>query len=108
MFTGDAGIQAALNCITAVPDAILVGTPKSTRYMSNSPGQPIALITLVGWPFTVTSTGELINCSGFVGYGGNGWPGSTPGRVGPSPVAMVIRTSPAFAGLVAVTGEKSA
>src|SRR6266702_2357225 len=62
------------------------------------------LITSAGPPFTVTCTGELI---WNVESAGNGWPGSTPGTVGPRPVASTINTSPALAGFAAVTGEKS-
>src|SRR5947208_16826410 len=62
------------------------------------------LITSAGLPFTVTSTGELTCNTESVG---NGWPGSTPGTVGPRPVAVTINTSPALAGFAAVTGEKS-
>src|SRR5207248_2817700 len=62
------------------------------------------LITSAGLPLTVTSTGEL---TWTVGSVGNGWPGSTPGTVGPRPVASTINTSPGLAGFAAVTGEKS-
>src|SRR5947207_1902525 len=62
------------------------------------------LITSAGLPFTVTSSGEL---TWNVESVGNGWPGSTPGTVGPRPVACTISTSPALAGFAAVTGEKS-
>src|SRR6266571_2423336 len=62
------------------------------------------LITPAGLPFTVTSNGELTWNSESVG---NGWPGSTPGTVGPRPVASTINTSPALTGFAAVTGEKS-
>src|SRR5712692_4419492 len=55
------------------------------------------------FPFTVTSTGELAATSAE----GKGWPGSTPGRVGPSPVAKRDNVSPAAAGLDAVTRLKS-
>ena len=50
---------------------------------------------------------ELINCAGLAGIDGNGWPGSTPGRVGPNPVHRVISYSPFRAGLYAVTAVKS-
>src|SRR5437899_702748 len=62
------------------------------------------VITSAGLPFTVTSTGELTWSSESFG---NGWPGSTPGTVGPRLVASTINTSPALAGFAAVTGEKS-
>src|SRR5439155_16525604 len=62
------------------------------------------VITSAGLPFTVTSTGEL---TWNTESAGNGWPGSTPGTVGPRPVAVTINTSPALAGFAAVTGEKS-
>src|SRR5579859_4255540 len=62
------------------------------------------LITSADFPFTVTFTGELTWTNESVG---NGWPGSTPGTVGPRPVACTISTSPALAGFAAVTGEKS-
>jgi len=60
-------------------------------------------MTSAAWSSTVTPIGELTGC----GFAGNGWPGSTPGRVGPSPVTIATRTSPALAGVAAVTGEKS-
>src|SRR5260370_29016528 len=69
-----------------------------------SPGHPIALITCAGCPFTDTSSGEFTACDA---SSGNGWPGFTPGRVGPRPDAFTIKTSPARAGLAAVTGVKS-
>jgi hypothetical protein len=54
--------------------------------------------------FTVTSTGELTAARGL---DGNGWPGSTPGRVGPRPVANRDKISPADVGLYAETTVKS-
>src|SRR6266511_1609180 len=63
------------------------------------------LTTSAACPFTVTATGEL-TCS--LASVGNGWPGLTPGTVGPRPVACTIKTSPALAGFAAVTGERSA
>src|SRR5437879_13483544 len=62
------------------------------------------LTTSAACPFTVTATGEL-TCS--IASVGNGWPGSTPGRVGPRPVACTVKTSPVLAGLAGLTGEKS-
>src|SRR5262249_24185200 len=106
MLNGTPAIQAALNWIVAIPDAVFGGIGKSTRYLSVSPGHAIALITSTGSPFTVTSVGELIRCKAFAESDGNGSPGSTPGTVGPIPLTMLMRTSPAFAGLIMVTGVK--
>src|SRR5713101_6091106 len=52
-----------------------------------------------------SSSGEFTSCSGLAG---KGWPGSTPGRVGPRPVADNTSVSPARAGLVGLTGVKLA
>src|SRR5260370_38466521 len=71
---------------------------------STEPGKPTAARTSAGFPFTVTTTGE------FTAAGvsdGNGWPGSTPGRTGPRPVAKRDKISPAAAGFNAVTSVKS-
>jgi len=66
------------------------------------PGYPTALSTSASFPFTVTATGELTVASG---RDGNGWPGATPGSVGPSPAANKDKVPPAAAGLDALTSE---
>src|SRR5438034_6093816 len=71
----------------------------------SSPGHPIAVIISADCPFTDTTTGEVTSCPA---SRGNGCPGLMPGRVGPRPEALAMRTSLAFAGFAAVTGEKSA
>src|SRR5260370_4575593 len=48
--------------------------------------------------------GELTACTGSAV---KGFPGSTPGRVGPRPEAKRVRISPDFAGFAAVTRLKS-
>src|SRR5713101_6739665 len=105
MLTSRPGINAAVTWTVAIPDAVPSGTRMSTRYVSVVPGQPILLSTSVGFPFTVTSSGELTSCAGL---SGNDVPGMRPGRVGPRPVAVTISVSPDRAGLAEVTGEKSA
>src|SRR5215510_13191324 len=90
--------------MVAVPDTIASGMRTSTRYVFSRPGHPILLTTSAFLPFTVTATGELTCTTPSVG---NGWPGSTPGTVGPRPVACTIKISPALAGLAEVTGVKS-
>jgi hypothetical protein len=59
MFTGNPLIQAAVNWTAAGPDAVPSGTRISTRYVSTSPGHPIALIACAGCPFTTTSSDLL-------------------------------------------------
>src|SRR4051812_18123665 len=69
-----------------------------------APGYPTAASTSADFPLMVTSMGELTAARGL---DGNGWPGSRTVRVGPRPVAKRDRTSPAAAGLEALTREKS-
>src|SRR5216684_5117939 len=90
--------------MVATPFAVSEGARKFTWYPSTAPGKPAAARTSARFPFTVTSIGELTKATGL---DGNGWPGSTPGRVGPRPVAKRDKISPAVAGFVAVTREKS-
>src|SRR5215510_7267503 len=104
MLTGSPAIQAALTWIVAEPFAVSGGTRKSTWYPSTAPGKPTALSTSASFPFTVTSTGELTTARGL---DGKGWPGMTPERVGPRPVANKAKTSPAVAGLDALTCMKA-
>src|SRR6516165_1623558 len=66
-----------------------------------APGEPTALITAAVLPFTVTWSGEL---TGMTGLGGNGFPGSGLGRVGPRLVAKKDKISPGVAGLEILTG----
>lgn len=88
------------------PEAASLGTGKSTRHTSASPGHPNALSTFASRPFALTLTGEFTGGKPF-SIAGNGWPGSTPGRVCPSPVHSLIDVSPFRAGLSAVTAVKS-
>src|SRR5579864_6526401 len=104
MLTDEPVIQATLTCSVAVPGAASGGTRKFTWYPASAPGYPTAPSTCADFPFTNTSTGELTTASGLVG---NCWPGSRLGRVGPRPVANRDKTSPAAAGLEALTSEKS-
>src|ERR1700747_2604167 len=97
-------MNAAVTWSAAIPAGTPSGTRKSPRYVSVVPGQPNLLSTSAGFPFTVTSSGELTSCAGL---SGNGVPGVRPGRVGPRLVAVTIRVSPDRAGLAEVTGEKS-
>ena len=105
MVTTRPGMNAAVTCIVAIPGAVSSGTRMSSRYMSFVPGQPIPTSTSAGFPFTVTSRGELTACAGL---SEKGVPGVSPGVVGPRPVAVRMSVSPARAGLAVVTGEKSA
>src|SRR5215831_2474120 len=102
--TGAPAIQAALTWIVTEPFAVSGGTRKFTWYPSTTPGYPTAASTSASFPFTITSTGELTTARGL---DGNGWPGLSPGRVGPRPVAKSDKTSPAEAGFDALTNEKS-
>src|ERR1700730_8716564 len=104
MLTGRPWINAAVTWSAAIPGAVPSGTRMATRYVSVVPGQPNLLSTSAGFPFTVTSSGELTSCAGL---SGNGVPGVRPGCVGPRPVAVTMSTSPDRAGLAGVTGEKS-
>src|SRR5690242_14813814 len=61
-------------------------------------------MTSADCPFTITFTGEFTTAGGLEG---NGWPGLTPGLVGPRPFTSKDRISPAAAGLKAVTSEES-
>src|SRR5712692_5272042 len=97
-------MNAAVSRNAATPGAVPSGTRMSTRYVSVVPGQPILFTTSAGFPFTVTSSGELTSCTGL---SGNGVPGARPGRVGPRPVAVTMSVSPDRAGFDEVTGEKS-
>src|SRR5262245_950770 len=101
---GVPAIHPALSRITVGPFVASEGKRKLTWYPSTSPGRPTAPSTSAGFPFTATSMGEFTTAGG---SDGNGWPGSIPGRVGPSPVANSDRISPAAAGRDALTGEKS-
>src|SRR5690349_12790184 len=91
MFCDGPVIHALVNCTRAGPALMPSGTRMSSRYVSTNLGHPILLITSAGLPLNVTLTGELTSWSG---SDGNGSPGSMPGRVGPSPVACRMRTSP--------------
>src|SRR5579864_6268291 len=104
MLTGGPAIQAALTSMGADPFGVSGGRRKFTWYPPTAPGKPTAPSTSAASPFTITSTGELTTASGLLG---NGWPGSRLGRVGPRPVANRDKTSPAAAGLEALTSEKS-
>src|SRR5229473_6748882 len=97
-------MNAEVTWSAAIPGAVPSGTRISKRYVSVVPGQPNLFSTSAGFPFTVTSSGELTSC---VGLSGNGVPGARPGRVGPRPVAVTMSVSPDRAGLAEVTGEKS-
>src|SRR5947207_8831868 len=97
-------MNAAVSRSAAIPGAVPSGTRISTRYVSIEPGQQILFTTSAGFPFTVTSSGELTSCTGL---SGNGVPGLRPGRVGPRPVAVAMSVSPGRAGLADVTCEES-
>src|SRR5262245_46936891 len=93
-----------LSWSAADPLRVSAGTRKFTWYPSTVPGSPTAPSTSAGLPFTLTSISDVTTASGLVG---NGFPGSTSDRVGPSPAANTESTSPGAAGLVVVTSLKS-
>ncbi len=100
---GGPAAPAALNSIPAIPFTVSAGKRKFTWNPSTAPGKPTAPRTMADLPFTLTSTSELTAASGIAG---NAWPSATAGSVGPRPVAKSANTSPAVAGLDAVTRVK--